>query len=66
MKYQIEMDSNMELDVLVPRHIESDNALEVVEEVLNGVLKMLGVKMSVTGYEYHEDTGNYKFEIRHN
>jgi len=66
MKYKVEVDSNMQLDAIVPRHIELDDALvDTIEKLLNYILTALGIKMSVTGYEYHEDTNNYKFEIRH-
>ncbi len=67
MKYQIEIDSCTELDVAIPKHIESnDDLVEIITEFLNGVLMMLGIKMSVSGCEYHKDTDNYLFKIRHN
>jgi hypothetical protein len=55
----------MGLDVIVPKHIESEEDFRaVIIELLDGVLKMLGVKMVVHGWVYHEDTGNYVFKLR--
>jgi hypothetical protein len=55
----------MGLDAIVPKHIESEEDFRVVIiELLDGVLRVLGVKMVVHGWAYHEDTGNYVFKLR--